>query len=65
MKKKDIEIGGKYIAKVSGKLAVVRIDSESVHGGWNATNVKTKRAVRIRSAQRLRCRAVFPLLTAF
>ena len=54
MKKADVKIGGRYIAKVSGSIVPVRIDSESSHGGWNATNTKTGRAVRIKSAQRLR-----------
>lgn len=54
MKKKDVVVGGKYIAKVSGQPTVVRIDSESIYGGWNATNIKTGRSVRIKSAQRLR-----------
>jgi hypothetical protein len=54
MKKRDIEIGQTYMAKVSGKLVPVRITTESVHGGWNAVNTTTGRDVRIRSADRLR-----------
>jgi hypothetical protein len=54
MKKSDVQIGGTYTAKVSGKVAKVRIDAESRHGGWDATNLKTKKKVRIKSAQRLR-----------
>ena len=54
MKKADVEIGGKYIAKVSGKLAVVQIKSETGRGGWFGVNVKTGREIRVRSAQRLR-----------
>lgn len=54
MKKADIKIGSRYIAKVSGNLVRVRIDSESMYGGWNGTNMQTLRSVRIRSAQRLR-----------
>ena len=50
----NIPVLDKGIANVSNKLAVVRINNESIYGGWNATNVKTGRAVRIRSAQRLR-----------
>jgi hypothetical protein len=57
MKKVDVEIDGQYIAKVSGELATVKIIGESVHGGWVATNVKTGRRIRIRSAQRLRAPA--------
>jgi len=54
MKKADVEIGGKYIAKVSQRLVTVRIERESSYGGWDATNMDTGRLIRIRSAQRLR-----------
>jgi hypothetical protein len=54
MKKNQVQIGGTYVAKVSGQLAKVRIDAESRFGGWDATNVSTHRKVRIKSAQRLR-----------
>lgn len=54
MKSKDVKIGGEYLAKVSGTIARVRIESESIYGGWNARNTKTGRAVRIRTAARLR-----------
>jgi len=54
MKKDQVQIGGTYVAKVSGQLARVRIDAESRFGGWDATNVSTRRKVRIKSAQRLR-----------
>ena len=60
MKKKDVAIGGVYIAKVSGKLAKVRVTSESRFGGWDAVNLDTKRQVRIRGAQRLRRRIDLP-----
>lgn len=56
MKKNEVEIGGTYTAKVSEKVQKVRIDGVSRHGGWDATNVATGRAVRIKSAQRLRRR---------
>ncbi len=54
MKKNEVKIGGTYTAKVNGKVAKVRIDAENPHGGWDATNLETKRKVRIKSAQRLR-----------
>ena len=54
MKKRDVEVGKTYLAKVSDNLVPVRITSESVHGGWNAVNTTTGRDVRIRSAARLR-----------
>jgi len=54
MKKNEIEIGKTYIAKVSGRLARVRIASESQYGGWDGRNIETGREVRIRTAARLR-----------
>ncbi|MBM4020272.1 MAG: hypothetical protein FJ288_18455, partial [Planctomycetes bacterium] len=57
MKKHEVKIGARYIAKVSGRLAQVRIDRENPHGGWEATNLATKKSVRIKSAQRLRAEA--------
>ena len=53
MHKKDIVVGGTYEAKVSGQLSQVRLDTENPNGGWDATNVKTRRQVRIKSARRL------------
>jgi hypothetical protein len=57
MKKAEVEIRGVYVAKVSGQLVTVRIEHESPYGGWDATNLATGRAIRIRSAARLRGRA--------
>lgn len=54
MKKADVRVGGTYQVKVSGKLARVRLDSVSVHGGWAATNLDTGRTVHIQTAARLR-----------
>jgi hypothetical protein len=54
MKKSEVKVGACYTAKVAQRLTIVRIDRESIYGGWDATNVKSGRAVRIRSAQRLR-----------
>jgi len=54
MKKAEVKIGTTYEAKVSGRLAHVRITGENLYGGWNAVNVATKRDVHIRGAQRLR-----------
>jgi hypothetical protein len=44
MKKREVEIGGVYVAKVSGRLVTVRIDGESPYGGWDATNLGTRRS---------------------
>ena len=57
MKKADIKIGSVYRATVSDKLTNVRIDAENPGGGWDATNLTTKKKVRIKSAQRLRAPA--------
>jgi len=54
MKKAQIQIGVTYRAKVSGKLADVRITGACSYGGWNGINLATNRTVRIKSAQRLR-----------
>ena len=54
MKKNAITIGGVYAAKVSGKVVPIRITGESPYGGWDAVNTQTKRAVRVRTAARLR-----------
>jgi hypothetical protein len=54
MKKSDVKIGSVYTAKVSDKLVEVRIEAESRHGGWQATNLATKKKIHIKSAQRLR-----------
>ena len=60
MKKDQVKIGQVYAAKVTGKIVPVRITGESRHGGWDAINVRTKRPVRIKSAQRLRSRISVP-----
>ncbi len=54
VKKAEVKVGGRYLAKVSDKLTPVRIDVENPRGGWDATNEATGKKVRIKSAQRLR-----------
>jgi len=54
MKKNEVKINGYYTAKVSDKLTVVRIIDENPHGGWDATNTKTGKKVRIKSPVKLR-----------
>lgn len=58
MTKKQVSIGSVYVAKISNKLTCVRIDTESQYGGWNATNLETGRKVRIKTAGKLRSRAI-------
>jgi hypothetical protein len=56
--KKDVKIGHYYAIRHHDdgpyKLTVIRIDGESIYGGWNATKLKTGRMIRIKSAQKLR-----------
>ena len=54
MKKNEIEIGSTYTAKVTNRVVPVRIDATNPHGGWDATNLATKKKVRIKSAAKLR-----------
>jgi hypothetical protein len=54
MKKRDVILGQVYAVKVSGRLQQVRVEAQSPHGGWVGRNLHTGRAVRIRSAARLR-----------
>ena len=54
MKKSEVKVGGVYTAKVTNKVVQVRIEAESRHGGWDATNLATGKKVRIHSPQRLR-----------
>ncbi|MCG3174642.1 MAG: hypothetical protein GMKNLPBB_02902 [Myxococcota bacterium] len=54
MKKNEVKVGGTYLAKVTDKVVQVRLDAEHPRGGWQATNLSTKKQIRIKSAQRLR-----------
>jgi hypothetical protein len=54
MKKNEVKVGGTYLAKVTDKVVSVRLDAEHPRGGWQATNLTTKKQIRIKSAQRLR-----------
>jgi len=54
MKKSEIKIGHVYNAKVTGKIVPVQIVSANPRGGWDGKNLSTGKAVRIKTAQRLR-----------
>jgi hypothetical protein len=54
MKKSNVQLNKVYAVKVSGSVVPVRLDRENPHGGWDGTNAKTGKTVRIASAQRLR-----------
>src|SRR5689334_13038929 len=64
MKKDQVLIGNLYSAKVWGRVVPVRITEEvwlgEKHSGWKAVNTETGRAVRIKSAQRLRAEVGAP-----
>ena len=54
MQKKNVQIGGRYFARVGDNVVPVRITSEARYGnGWDAKNEATGRAIRIKSAVRL------------
>lgn len=62
MKAKEIEVGGRYVAKVSNVLCVVRIVDAYAHfrtnrTNWKAINERTGRPITVRSAARFRRRA--------
>lgn len=54
MKRNQVEVGKLYIVKVSGQLTTVRIDRENPRGGWDATNLSTRKKIHIKTAARLR-----------
>lgn len=54
MKKREVQVGDVYVAKVTNRLVEVRITGLSRHGGWDAVNLRTGKRVHIKSAQRLR-----------
>jgi len=54
MKKSDVKIGSTYTAKITNRVVPVRIDAANPNGGWDATNLATKKKVRIKSAAKLR-----------
>ena len=64
MKAREIEVGGVYLAKVSGKLTRVRVDAIHETSDWKGrsttrypcTNLITGRCIVVRSCQRFRAR---------
>ena len=54
MRKAEVVIGGVYKAKISGRIVEVKILAVHNFGGWHARNLETGRAVRIKSAMKLR-----------
>lgn len=71
MRKNEIEVGGRYLAKVSGKLVTVRVNRirlipadggfyKTAQTRYYVTNLKTGREVIFKSARRFRGPAVIP-----
>jgi hypothetical protein len=61
MLKKDVKIGAHYAIHheaSSRRLSIIRIDSESRYGGYNALKLKTGRMIRVKSAAKLRFEVV-------
>jgi hypothetical protein len=54
IKKADVVVGNRYVAKISGKLTIVKLISDARPRGWVAQNENTGREVRIKSAAKLR-----------
>jgi len=66
MKQNEVEIGGEYVAKVSGCLTTVRLNAIRVFPGtiysrvitfYDVTNLKTNRKATFRSARKFRAPA--------
>lgn len=68
MKKNEIQVGGHYVAKVSGKLTTVRVDAirenelarylNHTMPRYDVTNLSTGRKTTFRSAAKFRCKAL-------
>ena len=54
MRKHDVTLNQVYAVKVSGRVQPVRLVAENPNGGWVGRNEQTGRAIRIRSAAKLR-----------
>lgn len=54
MLKSEVQVGGRYTAKVANQVTTVRITGVLSRGGWSAVNEKTQRQVTIKTAARLR-----------
>jgi hypothetical protein len=54
MENTNVELHKVYAAKVSGNVVPVRLDKANPHGGWDGTNMTTRKQVRVKTAGRLR-----------
>jgi hypothetical protein len=63
MKQKEIKIGGKYLAKVSGQITTVRVEDirevfdhrDKSSTRYDCVNLRTMRRITFRSAMKFRC----------
>ena len=53
MRKEQIEIGKRYVVKWYDRIIIVRIESESLYGGWNVTDIRKCRRIRIWKAAQI------------
>lgn len=68
MKKQEIKVGGKYVARVSGHYVTVRVDAIREQAGWDrdttlydVTNLATNRRTTFKSAAKFRSEVVVPV----
>lgn len=54
MKQRDVVIGQTYCVKVSGRIVPMRVTNVSIYGGWDGVSTVTRRAIRLRTAAKLR-----------
>lgn len=54
MKKKDVKVGETYWVKVGAELTQVKVIGVSKYGGWDGKSLATGRAIRLKTAGRLR-----------
>jgi hypothetical protein len=65
MKKQEVKIGKVYMVKVSNNVVPVKITEAHHVSGWHGKNMVTGRAVRIKSAARLRYECLPDATTKF
>jgi hypothetical protein len=56
VRKNQVKVGSHYAMRHHGErnLTVIRIESESIYGGYNARKLRTNRTIRVKSAAKLR-----------
>lgn len=54
MRAAQVKLGGIYLAKVSGNLVKVQVESSDNRGGWFVHNLSTNRVLHFKTAGKLR-----------